>query len=116
MSVLILILALALLMTVAYRGYSVIVGAPVCAMLAVLLAVGPQALLPTFSDLFMAATVSFVQNYLPVFLLGALFGKAMELTGAAASISEHSTPPMTHAFQRALSSSESGIRSGSTSP
>lgn len=87
MSVLILILALALLMTVAYRGYSVIVGAPVCAMLAVLLAVGPQALLPTFSDLFMAATVSFVQNYLPVFLLGALFGKAMELTGAAASIS-----------------------------
>lgn len=87
MSVLILILALALLMTVAYRGYSVIVGAPVCAMLAVLLAIGPQAMLPAFSDLFMAATVSFVQNYLPVFLLGALFGKTMELTGAAASIS-----------------------------
>lgn len=87
MSVLILVVSLALLMTVAYRGYSVIVGAPLCAMLAVLFAVGPQALLPTFSDLFMAATVSFVQNYLPVFLLGALFGKTMELTGAAASIS-----------------------------
>ncbi len=74
-------------MAVAYRGYSVIVGAPVCAMLAVLLAIGPQAVLPVFSDLFMAATVYFVQSYLPVFLLGALFGKMMELTGAAAAIS-----------------------------
>lgn len=87
MSVLILILALALLMTVAYRGFSVIVGAPLCAMLAVLLTLGPGAMFPLFSGVFMEATVRFVAQYLPVFLLGALFGKMMELTGAAASIS-----------------------------
>lgn len=87
MSILILVLALGLLMTVAYRGYSVVVGAPVCALLAVLLALGPAAVLPVFSGLFMKAMVNFIALYLPVFLLGALFGKMMELTGAAAAIS-----------------------------
>jgi len=74
-------------MTVAYRGFSVVVGAPLCALLAVLLALGPKAVLPVFSGLFMTAMVKFIALYLPVFLLGALFGKMMELTGAAASIS-----------------------------
>ena len=87
MSVLILVLALGLLMPVAYRGFSVVVGAPVCALLAVFLALGPAAVLPIFSGLFMKAMVGFIALYLPVFLLGALFGKMMELTGAAASIS-----------------------------
>jgi H+/gluconate symporter-like permease len=87
LSVLILVLALGLLMTVAYRGFSVVVGAPLCALLAVLLALGPKAVLPVFSGLFMKAMVGFIALYLPVFLLGALFGKMMELTGAAASIS-----------------------------
>ncbi len=87
MSVLILVLALGLLMMVAYRGFSVIVGAPLCALLAIGLALGPQAMLPAFSGLFMKAMVDFIALYLPVFLLGALFGKLMELTGSAASIS-----------------------------
>lgn len=87
MSVLILVLSLALLMTVAYRGFSVIVGAPLCALLAVMLTLGPGAMFPIFSELFMGKMVEFVGQYLPVFLLGALFGKLMELTGAAASIS-----------------------------
>ena len=39
MSVIILLAALGLLMFVAYRGYSVILFAPVCALLAVLLSV-----------------------------------------------------------------------------
>lgn len=87
MSVLILLLALGLLMGVAYRGFSVIVGAPLCALLAIGLALGPSAMLPAFSGLFMKAMVDFIALYLPVFLLGALFGKMMELTGSAASIS-----------------------------
>jgi len=86
-SILILLLALGLLMGVAYRGFSVVVGAPVCALLAVFLALGPKAVLPVFSGIFMKDMVSFIALYLPVFLLGALFGKFMELTGAAASIS-----------------------------
>ena len=36
----------------------------------------------------MKAMVGFIALYLPVFLLGALFGKMMELTGAAAAISQ----------------------------
>lgn len=87
MSVLILLIALGLLMFGAYRGVSVILAAPVCALLAVGFTLGPQALFPVFSGVFMEAMVRFVAQYLPVFLLGALFGKLMELTGAAASIS-----------------------------
>lgn len=74
-------------MTVAYRGYSVVVGAPICALLAVFLALGPKAVLPVFAGLFMKKMVGFIALYLPVFLLGALFGKMMELTGSAAAIS-----------------------------
>ncbi len=87
MSVMVLLLSLGLLMLVAYRGFSVVVGAPLCALLAVLLTLGPAAILPVFSGLFMQAMVGFIALYLPVFLLGALFGKMMDLTGAAASIS-----------------------------
>lgn len=87
MSVIVLLLALGLLMVVAYRGYSVVVGAPLCALLAAFLALGPASVLPVFSGLFMTAMVNFIALYLPVFLLGALFGKMMEITGAATAIS-----------------------------
>ena len=52
MNLLVVIAALALLMFVAYRGYSVILFAPVCAMLAVLLT-APSQVLPMFSEIFM---------------------------------------------------------------
>ena len=85
MSLLIVILALALLMFVAYRGFSVILFAPICAMLAVL-ATDPALVAPVFSGVFMDKMVGFVKNYLPVFLLGAVFGKVIELSGVARSI------------------------------
>src|SRR5271165_6367864 len=77
--------ALVLLMFVAYRGFSVIMFAPVAAMLAVLLT-DPQAVAPIFSSLFMEKMVGFVKLYFPVFLLGAIFGKVIELSGFAKSI------------------------------
>jgi H+/gluconate symporter-like permease len=85
MSLLIVILALALLMFVAYRGFSVILFAPICALLAVL-ATDPTLVAPVFSGVFMDKMVGFVRNYLPVFLLGAVFGKVIELSGFARSI------------------------------
>jgi H+/gluconate symporter-like permease len=85
MSLLIVILALALLMFVAYRGFSVILFAPICALLAVL-ATDPALVAPVFSGVFMDRMVAFVRNYLPVFLLGAVFGKVIELSGFARSI------------------------------
>jgi len=77
--------ALTLLMFVAYRGFSVIMFAPVAAMLGVLLT-DPQAVAPVFTGLFMEKMVVFVKLYFPVFLLGAIFGKVIELSGFAKSI------------------------------
>jgi H+/gluconate symporter-like permease len=85
MSLIIVLLALALLMLVAYRGFSVILFAPVVAMLAVLVT-DPALVLPIFSGVFMDKMVGFIKSYLPVFLLGAVFGKAIELSGFARSI------------------------------
>src|SRR5687767_4291383 len=85
MSFLIAVAALALLMFVAYRGFSVILFAPIAAMLAVLLT-DPAAVPPVFTGVFMDKMVGFVKLYFPVFLLGAVFGKVIELSGFSKSI------------------------------
>lgn len=85
MSVLIATAALGLLMLAAYRGYSVILFAPIAALGAVLLT-DPGAVAPTFTGLFMEKMVGFVKLYFPVFLLGAVFGKLIELSGFSRSI------------------------------
>src|SRR5258708_39466838 len=85
MTLLIVIAALALLMFVAYRGFSVILFAPVCALLAVFVT-DPSLVLPMFSGVFMDKTVGFIKAYFPVFLLGAVFGKVIELSGFSKSI------------------------------
>jgi H+/gluconate symporter-like permease len=85
MSFLVAVAALALLMFVAYRGYSVILFAPVCALLAVLVT-DPAAVPAVFSGVFMEKMVGFVKLYFPVFLLGAIFGKVVELSGFSKAI------------------------------
>jgi H+/gluconate symporter-like permease len=85
MSLLIVVGALVFLMLVAYRGYSVILFAPVAALGAVLLT-DPALVAPMFSSVFMEKMVGFVKNYFPVFMLGAVFGKVIELSGFSKSI------------------------------
>ncbi|OLU22237.1 transporter [Pseudomonas sp. PA15(2017)] len=85
MSVIIALAALALLMLAAYRGYSVILFAPIAALGAVLLT-DPSAVAPAFTGVFMEKMVGFIKLYLPVFLLGAVFGKLIELSGFSRSI------------------------------
>ncbi|QBE61673.1 GntP family permease [Pseudoduganella lutea] len=85
MSFLIVLAALAFLMFAAYRGYSVILFAPVAALGAVLLT-EPAAVAPVFSGIFMEKMVGFVKLYFPVFLLGAVFGKLVEMAGFSQSI------------------------------
>ncbi len=85
MAVLIAALALFLLMLAAYRGMSVIVMAPLLAMLAVALT-DPAAVPAAFSGLFMERVASFLKLYFPVFLLGALFGKLVEISGFSRAI------------------------------
>ena len=85
MSFVIVLAALAFLMLAAYRGYSVILVAPIAALGAVLLT-DPSAVAPVFSGIFMDKMVGFVKLYFPVFMLGAVFGKVIELSGFSESI------------------------------
>lgn len=78
------IFALGLLMVLAYRGLPVIVFAPVCAIVAA--ATSGRALLPTYTDTFMTSAADYIRSFFPLFLLGAVFGKLMETTGAAGVI------------------------------
>jgi H+/gluconate symporter-like permease len=85
MAFVIVLAALCFLMFVAYRGYSVILFAPVAALGAVLLT-DPHLVAPMFTGLFMDKMVGFLKLYFPVFLLGAMFGKLIELSGFSKSI------------------------------
>ena len=85
MSFLIVLAALCFLMWVAYRGYSVILFAPIAALGAVFLT-DPGLVAPMFTGLFMDKMVGFLKLYFPVFLLGAVFGKLIEVSGFSKSI------------------------------
>jgi H+/gluconate symporter-like permease len=85
MDLIIVLGSLAFLMFVAYRGYSVILFAPIAALGAVLLT-DPSLVAPMFSSVFMEKMVGFVKSYFPVFMLGAVFGKVIELSGFSKSI------------------------------
>jgi H+/gluconate symporter-like permease len=78
------VLALGLLMAVAYRGMSVIVFAPLCALLAAALSGMP--LLPSYTAMFMSGVSGFIQAFFPLFLLGAIFGRLVDASGSAATI------------------------------
>lgn len=84
--VLAILVSLGLLMFFAYRGYPVIVFAPIFTLLAAVLS--GLALLPSYTETFMTNAANYVKSFFPVFLLGAIFGKVMEMNGAAASIAQ----------------------------
>ncbi len=85
MAFLIVLAALCFLMLAAYRGYSVILFAPIAALGAVFLT-DPSLVAPMFTGLFMDKMVGFLKLYFPVFMLGAVFGKLIELSGFSKSI------------------------------
>ena len=85
MDVLGIILSLVLLMYLAYKGVSVLILAPVLALFAVLVS-GDGGLLPTYTEVFMVSLANYVKQYFPIFLLGAIFGKIMDKSGAAQAI------------------------------
>lgn len=71
-------------MFLAYRGYSIIWVAPLCALVVAL--TGGLELLPAYKDTYMIGFVGFTKSWFPVFMLGAIFGHLMDYTGAARSI------------------------------
>ncbi|MBU5440253.1 GntP family permease [Tissierella sp. MSJ-40] len=79
-------IGLALLMFLAYKGYSIIWVAPLTA--AVVALIGGIPLLETYKEAYMGGFVGFTKSWFPVFMLGAIFGHLMDYTGAARSIAQ----------------------------
>ncbi|MDI7862774.1 GntP family permease [Rhizobiaceae bacterium n13] len=78
------LVALAILIGLAFRGWSVLLLAPAAALVAALFAGEP--LLAHWTQTFMASTARFIAQFFPLFLLGALFGKLMEASGSVSVI------------------------------
>ncbi len=83
------LIALALLIWLAYRGWSVLLLAPAAAILAAALAGEP--LLAHWTQTFMGSAARFIMQFFPIFLLGALFGKLMEDSGSVSAIASFMT-------------------------
>ena len=82
------VITLLLLMFFAYRGYSVLILAPIMATLAVLLSGDFLSTIPAYTDVFMGALSGFLLKFFPIFLLGALFGRLMADSSAATAIAK----------------------------
>lgn len=78
--------ALGLLIFLSYRGWPILILAPVLAGVAAFLSAAPP--LGTYTQIFMPALGQFIVTYFPIFLLGAIFGKLMEVSGSAEAIAK----------------------------
>jgi H+/gluconate symporter-like permease len=83
------LLGLALLVWLAFRGWSVLLLAPAAALLAASFAGEP--LLAHWTQTFMGSAAQFLAQFFPLFLMGALFGKLMEDSGSVAAIAQWMT-------------------------
>src|SRR3954466_6636245 len=80
------LLGLALLIWLAPRGSGGLLLAPAAALLAAAFAGEP--LLASWTQTFMASAATFLAQFFPLFLLGAVFGKLMEDSGSVTCIAE----------------------------
>jgi H+/gluconate symporter-like permease len=80
------LVGLALLVWLAFRGWSVLLLAPAAGLLAAAFAGEP--LLASWTQTFMTSAAGFLTQFFPLFLLGALFGKLMEDSGSVSAIAD----------------------------
>ncbi len=80
------LVALGVLVLLAYRGVSVLVLAPLAALTAVVSEAGTP-LLASYRQVLMPAAGGFVAPFFPAVPLGAVFGRFLEDSGAAGTIS-----------------------------
>lgn len=78
------LIALGLLIFLAFRGFTLLLAAPLAAIVAA--AFSGEPLLAKWTITFMQATGRFIANFFPLFLLGGVFGKLMDDSGSALSI------------------------------
>jgi H+/gluconate symporter-like permease len=79
-----LFVGLGLLVLFAFRGWSVLLLAPLAALVAALF--GGEPLLANLTQVFMVNAAGFLAQFFPIFLLGAVFGKLMDDSGAVTSV------------------------------
>ncbi|WP_374545802.1 GntP family permease [Rhodoblastus sp.] len=92
------LVALGLLIWLAFRGWSVLLLAPIAAVVAAFFSSEP--LLAHWTQTFMRSAAGFFAQFFPLFLLGALFGKLMEDTGSVTAIADYMTQKL--GTQRAI--------------
>ena len=78
------LVGLGLLVSLAYRGWSVLLLAPAAALVSA--AAAGEPLLAHWTQTFMGSAAQFVAQFFPLFLLGALFGKLMDDCGSVRAI------------------------------
>jgi H+/gluconate symporter-like permease len=76
------LIALGLLMYLAFRGISLLILAPVMALLSALLT-GGLPILAAYTKIFMTNAGDFIIAFFSLFLLGSVFGKLMDDSGCA---------------------------------
>lgn len=87
-----LLVAIALLVYMAFKGHSIIVIAPIAALLAIFFAYGFKThFMATYTITYMEGFANYVKNYFPIYLLGAIFAKLMDISGNALSIATFCT-------------------------
>ena len=75
----------------AYKGWSVILIAPILALIASVFVIfegGDFHMMAIYTETYMPNLAAYVKANFPIFLLGAVFGKVMDLSGSAKSIAE----------------------------
>lgn len=83
------LLGLGALIWLSFRGWSILVLAPVAALIATLAAREP--LLAHWTQTFMISASTFIAQFFPLFLLGAVFGKLMDDSGSVSTIARFMT-------------------------
>jgi H+/gluconate symporter-like permease len=78
------LVGLGLLIWLAFRGWSVLLLAPIAALIAA--SFDGQPLLASWTQTFMGSAAEFLAQFFPIFLLGAVFGKLMDDTGSVTAV------------------------------
>jgi H+/gluconate symporter-like permease len=87
-----LLVAIGFLVYMAFKGHSIIVVAPIAGMVALLFSYGLKGhFMANYTITYMAGFANYAKNYFPIYLLGAIFAKLMDISGNALAIAQFCT-------------------------
>jgi len=87
-----LLISIGFLVYMAFKGHSIIVVAPIAAMLAILFSYGLKGhFMASYTITYMEGFANYAKNYFPIYLFGAIFAKLMDVSGNALAIAHFCT-------------------------